>query len=70
MWHPSKGWVYVNHFKYYSEGFKVPAGQTYQAVEAPKGEFGVFIISNGFPITCSFSFNQIVTDMFQGSSFP
>ena len=34
----------INHFKLFTEGFHVPAGETYIAVEAPKGEFGVFII--------------------------
>jgi NADH:ubiquinone oxidoreductase subunit D len=33
----------INHFKHYSEGIKVPRGFTYKAVEAPKGEFGLFI---------------------------
>jgi NADH dehydrogenase (ubiquinone) Fe-S protein 2 len=37
----------IHHFKYYSQGFVVPAGETYTAVEAPKGEFGVFLVSNG-----------------------
>jgi len=37
----------IHHFKLYSEGFTVPAGETYTAVEAPKGEFGVFLVSNG-----------------------
>jgi len=36
----------IHHFKLYSEGFSVPTGQYYSAVEAPKGEFGVFIVSN------------------------
>src|SRR6266436_2136072 len=34
----------INHFKLYSEGYHVPAGETYTAVEAPKGEFGVYLI--------------------------
>ena len=34
----------INHFKLFTEGFHVPEGETYFAVEAPKGEFGVFNI--------------------------
>ena len=37
----------INHFKHYTEGVKVPAGETYTAVEAPKGEFGVYLVSDG-----------------------
>ena len=37
----------INHFKLYTEGYHVPAGEIYTAVEAPKGEFGVYLISNG-----------------------
>jgi NADH-quinone oxidoreductase subunit D len=37
----------IHHFKLYTEGFHVPAGETYTAVEAPKGEFGVYLISDG-----------------------
>jgi len=37
----------ISHFKKYSEGLQVPKGFTYNAVEAPKGEFGVSIISDG-----------------------
>ena len=37
----------IQHFKLYTEGFKVPAGEVYAAVEAPKGEFGVFLVSDG-----------------------
>jgi NADH-quinone oxidoreductase subunit D len=37
----------IHHFKLYTEGFKVPAGEVYAYVEAPKGEFGVYLVSNG-----------------------
>jgi len=37
----------IHHFKFYTENFTVPEGETYTAVEAPKGEFGVFLVSNG-----------------------
>jgi len=37
----------IHHFKLYTEGFSVPSGSCYSVVEAPKGEFGVFIISDG-----------------------
>src|ERR1700756_622957 len=37
----------IHHFKHYTEGFKVPAGEVYAAVEAPKGEFGVYLIAHG-----------------------
>lgn len=37
----------IHHFKLYTEGYVVPAGETYAAVEAPKGEFGVYLVSNG-----------------------
>jgi len=37
----------IHHFKLYTEGFRVPEGETYTAVEAPKGEFGVYLVSNG-----------------------
>ncbi len=37
----------IHHFKLYSEGYHVPAGEAYAAVEAPKGEFGVFLVSDG-----------------------
>jgi len=37
----------IHHFKLYTEGFSVPAGETYTALEAPKGEFGVYLVSNG-----------------------
>ena len=37
----------INHFKLFSEGLQVPAGEVYTAIEAPKGEFGIFLIANG-----------------------
>src|SRR6185437_12241111 len=37
----------INHFKLYSEGYHVPAGETYTSVEAPKGEFGVYLVADG-----------------------
>jgi NADH dehydrogenase (ubiquinone) Fe-S protein 2 len=37
----------IHHFKFFTENFNVPAGETYTSVEAPKGEFGVFLVSNG-----------------------
>ncbi len=37
----------IHHFKLFTEGFHVPAGEVYAAVEAPKGEFGVYLVSDG-----------------------
>jgi len=37
----------IHHFKLYSEGFHVPAGEVYAAVETPKGEFGVYLVADG-----------------------
>src|SRR5690349_5753492 len=46
----------IHHFKLYTEGYHVPAGEVYAAVEAPKGEFGVYLISDGTnrPYRCKF----------------
>jgi NADH-quinone oxidoreductase subunit D len=55
----------INHFKFYTEGFHIPEGEIYVAVEAPKGEFGVHLISDNsnIPYRCkikapSFAFLQ------------
>ena len=37
----------IHHFKYFSEGFHVPAGETYTVIETPKGEFGVYLVADG-----------------------
>ncbi len=37
----------IHHFKLFSEGYHVPAGETYTAIEAPKGEFGVYLVADG-----------------------
>ena len=44
----------IHHFKFYTEGLKLPVGETYIGTEAPKGEFGVYLISNGLetPYRC------------------
>ncbi|MBC8050304.1 MAG: NADH-quinone oxidoreductase subunit D [Chitinophagales bacterium] len=44
----------IHHFKLYTEGFRVPEGEVYACVEAPKGEFGVYLIANGsnMPYRC------------------
>lgn len=44
----------INHFKFFSSGFLAPSGTVYSAVESPKGEFGVFLVSDGtgIPYRC------------------
>ena len=37
----------IHHFKLYTQGFTVPAGATYTGIEAPKGEFGVYLVADG-----------------------
>jgi len=66
----------INHFKHYSEGIRVPQGFTYKAVEAPKGEFGVSLISDGTsnPYRCkirtpAYHHMQIMSRMVQGHYF-
>lgn len=66
----------INHFKSYSEGIQVPQGFTYNAVEAPKGEFGVSIVSDGGskPYRCkirtpAYHHMQIMSRMSQGHYF-
>jgi NADH dehydrogenase (ubiquinone) Fe-S protein 2 len=39
----------IHHFKHYTEGFSIPSGQTYVGVEAPKGELGVYLVTDGTP---------------------
>lgn len=66
----------INHFKLYSEGLVVPKGFTYNAVEAPKGEFGTSIVSDGTskPYRCkirtpAYHHMQIMSRMSQGHYF-
>jgi NADH-quinone oxidoreductase subunit D len=37
----------IHHFKLYTEGYRIPAGEVYAAIEAPKGEFGVYLVADG-----------------------
>ena len=66
----------ITHFKYYSEGIRVPRGFVYKAVEAPKGEFGVSLVSDGTskPYRCkirtpSYHHMQMMARMSQGHYF-
>jgi len=66
----------INHFKHYSEGITVPKGFTYKAVEAPKGEFGVSLISDGTnnPYRCkirtpAYHHMQVMSRLVQGHYF-
>lgn len=67
----------IHHFKLYTEGYHVPAGETYTAVEAPKGEFGVYVVSDGTnkPYRCKirspgFAFMQAMDFMSKGHMLP
>jgi NADH:ubiquinone oxidoreductase subunit D len=66
----------IDHFKYYSEGLKLPNGFVYQAIEAPKGEFGVSLISDGSnnPFRCkirtpAYQHLNVLQRMVQGHFF-
>ena len=66
----------INHFKYYSEGLQVPRGIVYKSIEAPKGEFGVTLVSDGSnkPYRCkvrpaSYYHLQALDTMLQGHLF-
>ena len=63
----------IHHFKLYSEGYRVPEGEVYASVEAPKGEFGVYLVSRGgnMPYRCkirapSFAHLQIMDKLTRG----
>ena len=63
----------IHHFKLYTEGYHVPAGETYTTVEAPKGEFGVYLVADGTnrPYRCKirapgFAFLQATEFMCRG----
>lgn len=66
----------IRHFKHYSEGIRVPKGFVYKAVEAPKGEFGTSLISDGSstPYRCkirtpAYHHMQVMSRMGQGHYF-
>ena len=66
----------IHHFKLYTEGYRVPAGEVYAAVEAPKGEFGVYLVADGTnkPYRCklrapSFAHLQAMDYMCRGHMF-
>ena len=63
----------IHHFKFFTEGIVLPYGETYTATEAPKGEFGVYLISNNTdkPYRCKikapgFGHLQALNDMTKG----
>lgn len=66
----------ISHFKHYSEGIRVPRGFAYKAIEAPKGEFGTSIVSDGTskPYRCkirtpAYHHMQVMSRMVQGHYF-
>ena len=63
----------IHHFKLYTEGYHVPAGEAYRSVEAPKGEFGVYLVADGTnrPYRCKirapgFAHLQVLDHMSKG----
>ena len=63
----------INHFKYFSEGLIIKSGYIYKSIESPKGEFGVYLVSNGTdkPYRCKikapgFGHLQALDDMSKG----
>jgi NADH-quinone oxidoreductase subunit D len=63
----------IHHFKLYTEGYHVPAGEVYMATESPKGEFGVYLVADGTnrPYRCkirptAFSHLQAMDFMMKG----
>jgi NADH-quinone oxidoreductase subunit D len=67
----------IHHFKLYTEGFHVPAGEVYVGTESPKGEFGVYLVSDGSnkPYRCkirptAFSHLQAMDSMSRGHMLP
>ena len=63
----------IHHFKLYTEGYHVPAGEVYAATESPKGEFGVYLVADGTnkPYRCkirptAFSHLQALGAMMRG----
>ena len=66
----------INHFKYFSDGIRTPQGTTYRGVESAKGEFGVFLVSDGSnkPYRCrirspAYFHTQLFAPMTQGHYF-
>lgn len=67
----------IHHFKLFTQGYQVPPGATYTAIEAPKGEFGLYMVSDGGskPYRCKikapgFAHLQCLEMMTKGSYLP